>query len=153
MPAKWVVCDLRRVSIVAFALLTVLSLGACVEPTGERRTRSPHDAADGVARELRQFAGLLDVYSLEHPVPRGALREIARQLEEAGDLPFKPSELPMIWRNCDPWGNPFRMRLDRDSGQYRIWSVGPNGIDEDGGGDDLLAVTSVLPKLAETQPR
>lgn len=39
----------------------------------------------------------------------------------------------------DPWGNPYRYRYPgvHNIGSYDIWSVGPNGIDENGEGDDI----------------
>jgi len=37
----------------------------------------------------------------------------------------------------DPWGHP--LRYERTETEYRLWSVGPNGVDEDGGGDDVVA--------------
>lgn len=50
----------------------------------------------------------------------------------------------------DPWGNPLHGgrvnggRLDYQEGDY--WSAGPNGVDEEGGGDDV-------PVLAQDDPR
>lgn len=36
----------------------------------------------------------------------------------------------------DPWGNEFRFVID-DSFSVRVWSIGPNGVDEKGEGDDV----------------
>ncbi len=36
----------------------------------------------------------------------------------------------------DPWGRPYKYQ--RTSSGYRLWSVGPNGKDEGGKGDDIL---------------
>lgn len=35
----------------------------------------------------------------------------------------------------DPWGNPYQ--YEGAGAQYRIWSFGPNGVDEQGAGDDI----------------
>ncbi|MEZ0230718.1 MAG: type II secretion system protein GspG [Planctomycetota bacterium] len=48
-------------------------------------------------------------------------------------MPFETSE-------CDAWGQPFVFRcpgLVHRTG-WDLYSVGPDGIDERGGGDDLL---------------
>jgi len=38
----------------------------------------------------------------------------------------------------DPWNHPFAYELiDPQNGTFRIWSAGPNGLDEQGGGDDI----------------
>ena len=57
-----------------------------------------------------------------------------------------------VWNSrFDPWGNPYRMRLDMDGdglvtvGTNRLdhtmvfWSVGPDGVDDFGSGDDLAS--------------
>jgi|GEM_PF-2273791 len=38
----------------------------------------------------------------------------------------------------DGWGHSFRYDVDATGESYRLWSVGPNGADDDGGGDDLV---------------
>lgn len=58
-----------------------------------------------------------------------------------------PAGLPSgAWRGpylkedpIDVWGNPYRYRYPgtHNVGTYDIWSVGPNGIDENGEGDDV----------------
>lgn len=58
-----------------------------------------------------------------------------------------PAGLPSgAWRGpylkadpVDPWGNAYRYRYPgtHNIGTYDIWSVGPNGIDENGEGDDI----------------
>lgn len=58
-----------------------------------------------------------------------------------------PAGLPSgVWRGpylkndpLDPWGNPYRYRYPgtQNVGAYDIWSVGPNGVDENGEGDDI----------------
>lgn len=38
----------------------------------------------------------------------------------------------------DPWQNPYM--YESDGTTYRIWSSGPNGQNENGGGDDVMVV-------------
>jgi hypothetical protein len=44
----------------------------------------------------------------------------------------------------DPWGHPYVYRLVGD--QLRIHSTGPNGVDEEGAGDDVGGITAILPR-------
>lgn len=39
----------------------------------------------------------------------------------------------------DPWGAAYRFELASDGASFRLWSTGPDGVDADGRGDDLLA--------------
>jgi len=39
----------------------------------------------------------------------------------------------------DGWGRPFRYVPSDDFKSYRLWSVGPDGVDQDGSGDDAVA--------------
>lgn len=42
---------------------------------------------------------------------------------------------------ADPWGNPYKYKKISEGGKnYRIWSCGPNGVDEGGGGDDIVRI-------------
>jgi hypothetical protein len=45
------------------------------------------------------------------------------------------------YKLLDSWGNPYQIKKiidkDTDESYYMIWSIGPNGIDEQGKGDDI----------------
>ncbi len=46
-------------------------------------------------------------------------------------------------KNCpplpnDPWGNPYKYEKQSD-GTYRLWSCGPDGMDNSGEGDDIAS--------------
>ncbi len=43
--------------------------------------------------------------------------------------------------NFDPWGQPFRYRTTSESRGFIVYSVGINGIDEHGAGDDVTDST------------
>lgn len=53
------------------------------------------------------------------------------------------ADSPGLWfEKKDPWGNPWHpTRLLMDSPQ---WSIGPNGIDEEGRGDDIIVDYGIL---------
>ena len=66
----------------------------------------------------------LRIHGLEHGAYPAALEELASLLD--GDVPLDVFT-----------GEALHYR--RDGNTYRLWSVGPNGTDDDGAGDDLLA--------------
>ena len=37
----------------------------------------------------------------------------------------------------DPWGRDFRYMADSKGASFQLWSVGADGIDEEGKGDDI----------------
>ena len=42
---------------------------------------------------------------------------------------------------ADPWGRPWRYERAAPAGPIRLWSVGPDGVDRRGAGDDVAAWT------------
>ena len=69
------------------------------------------------------------MYQLDHGgSPPADLAEL--QKAEGG----KPAYLLELAR--DGWGREFKYSVDGDT--YKLWSMGANGIDESGQGDDLL---------------
>ncbi|MFT7669838.1 MAG: hypothetical protein ACI8X5_002545 [Planctomycetota bacterium] len=62
-------------------------------------------------------------------------RSLALLLDPTENFPsgtLEAKELPV-----DGWSQSFFYSFDEQAGGYRIWSPGPNGVDEKGGGDDL----------------
>lgn len=39
----------------------------------------------------------------------------------------------------DPWGNDYRYTVDAEGREFQLWSLGPDGVDQGGEGDDLVA--------------
>ncbi|MCI0343790.1 MAG: type II secretion system protein GspG [Planctomycetales bacterium] len=75
----------------------------------------------------------------------GMLEELARWAGERGGE-FPPAEAPPEGapdpaRRSDPWGRPYRYERVAPRGPIRIWSVGGDGRDERGGGDDVASWT------------
>ena len=48
----------------------------------------------------------------------------------------------------DPLGRPYHMIFSKKSGELKTWSVGINGINEDGKGDDILFAEQVTESRA-----
>ena len=66
------------------------------------------------------FPGTLtDLLTPTQAYPRGFLRS---------------NSLPL-----DGWGNPFQYATQTESAGYRLWSSGPDGVNNDGAGDDVLS--------------
>ncbi len=59
---------------------------------------------------------------------RAAPADLANPAKWSG--PYTEAEIA-----TDPWGNPYQ--YEGGGTQYRIWSFGPNGVNEQGGGDDI----------------
>ena len=53
-------------------------------------------------------------------------------VDQNGQRYLDATEVP-----TDPWGNDYRYEVI-EKFQFRLWSVGPNGLDEDGDGDDVV---------------
>lgn len=69
-----------------------------------------------------------------------ALEAMARQ---AGDRGGEfPAALPAdVLPPADPWGRPWRYERAAPAGPVRLWSVGPDGVDARGAGDDVASWT------------
>ena len=70
---------------------------------------------------LTQIEMTLLQYRLDHGLP-GELTQLSE-----GARPL-----------LDPWGRPFVYRVAPNS-EYRLYSLGPDGVDENGKGDDVTA--------------
>ena len=113
----------------------------------------------------------------EEPSAARALRDLeagraalARHVQSTGALPRTPAELgtavltyapevPLAGaRPVDPWGHPWVYAATPDATPpFRLYSVGANGRDENGAGDDLTtrdaADVHTYPELLERQRR
>jgi len=89
----------------------------------------------------------LDGFAFENGgYPKGTRGEICRLLRGEsinGQNPKKldyvealPTEMNSTGEFLDPWGEPYRISVDP---RVRVYSYGPNRIDEQGGGDDIAS--------------
>lgn len=124
---------------------------------GWTKATSAVTATGRTIAQLRMFRLVLDDYVAEHGAPpgerqadgttwgfwllwgdsgRGVLssRSLEHQLVSAADpsLASHPRDVQIL----DAFGNPFSYRVGAD-GSVTVYSWGPNGVDEGGGGDDL----------------
>ncbi|MEM7307124.1 MAG: type II secretion system protein GspG [Planctomycetota bacterium] len=82
---------------------------------------------------LRDLRTSLTVYKLDAGAYPGSLDGLLKSTPNypQGFLSGARA-LPM-----DAWGRPFRYALADGGGSYRLWSMGPDGVDQDGAGDDV----------------
>jgi type II secretory pathway pseudopilin PulG len=107
-----------------------------------------HAAKVSQARhDVKVIALTLDGFARENgDYPRGTPGEICRMLRGEtvnGQNPKKldyvdaqRNELNGLGEFIDPWGQPYRMSV---AGAARVYSCGPNRIDEHGEGDDITS--------------
>lgn len=110
---------------------SVQAPAAVAEPTRPLPPQS--DGAESADERTAIAAEALIVALADHHARTGALPVQLAQLAEPRPDGSGPSvtALPL-----DGWGNAFRYARDADGNGYRLWSTGPNGVDEDGRGDD-----------------
>jgi len=99
---------------------------------GRSRRVSPRDRSESQTRaSLRDIKAGIAIYKIE-----------MSELPATMNLLVTPSEgypkgyLGRLELPTDGWGRDFR--YVKESSGYRLWSLGANGIDEDGAGDDIV---------------
>ena len=88
--------------------------------------------AEQARAQLNEFRMALTLYKLENGDYPDRLDQLLEPSQSYPEGYLGRDTLPL-----DPWGHPYRY-VKTDSG-YAVWSVGPNGQDENGAGDDLAA--------------
>lgn len=97
--------------------------------------------------DVQVIALALDGFAFENgDFPQGTRGEICRMLRGEsinGQNPKKldyvealPTEMDGTGEFLDPWGEPYRITVDP---KVRVYSTGPNRLDERGDGDDIVS--------------
>jgi len=98
---------------------------------------SPHKTEDPTQiarRDLRDLKAGIGVYRLEHGSYPPSLEVLLEKTPEYPDgLLLDRAEVP-----ADPWGNAYVYEVLEKGAAYRLRSVGKNGKDESGEGDDVV---------------
>jgi hypothetical protein len=127
-PETWV-----GLGLFAAAIVSSFESAALVPPDPEGEAGLPDELA--TTRERLDFLGArIAVYRIDQAGFPPTLEALA---EPTANYPrgfLDGGEVPL-----DGWGRALRYQLVPDAGTYRLWSLGPDGVDESGGGDDLLA--------------
>ncbi len=109
---------------------------APVRPKARPKAAPPGGATPAQKRRVQEDFDILSsglvIYKVENGTYPDTLNTLLKPTQDypRGFLPDWTS-LPK-----DPWGHPYRYQ--RTPTGYKLWSVGPNGKDEGGKGDDIL---------------
>jgi len=87
--------------------------------------------AERVQADLQQLSAAMTVYKISQGAYPSQLADLVKPLPDYEEGCLGKSELPV-----DPWGNGYHFRLNEKKKPF-LWSAGPNGLDEDGAGDDV----------------
>jgi len=120
-------------------LILAAAVGAITVTHVSKHSQARHD--------VQVIALSLDGFTLENgSYPKGTRGEVCRLLRGEsvnGQNPKKldyvealPAEMDATGEFLDPWGEPYRISIDR---KIRVYSCGPNHIDEKGDGDDIVS--------------
>jgi type II secretory pathway pseudopilin PulG len=121
----------------SFLILAAAVVGAFTVTHISKHSQARHD--------VQVIALALDGFAFENgDFPKGTRGEICRLLRGEsinGQNPRKldyvealPTEMNGSGEFLDPWGEPYRISVDPKT---RVYSCGPNRIDEHGDGDDV----------------
>jgi type II secretory pathway pseudopilin PulG len=135
---------LKKKPALFWIVLSVLILAAAVVSAFTVHHFSKHSQA---RHDVQVIALALDGFVLENGgYPKGTRGEICRLLRGEsinGQNPKKldyvealPSEMNSTGEFLDPWGEPYRISVDPN---VRVYSCGPNRVDEHGAGDDIVS--------------
>ena len=104
---------------------------------------------DATYRQLSAFHNSLWAYAAVHGhLPGPTLREaVAQCMEEEATSDGFAAVCGMLIADRDAWGRPFVYELHTDGAAVAVRSLGPNGKDDLGAGDDLQVVLK-LPRPA-----
>ena len=133
---------LKKKPALFWVTLSILILAAAVVGAFTVAHVSKHSQA---RHDVQVIALALDGFALESgDSPKGTRGEICRLLRGEsinGQNPKKldyvvalPSEMNGAGEFLDPWGEPYRILVEL---KKRVYSCGPNRLDEQGDGDDI----------------
>lgn len=121
----------RQLLIASGVGALAIIIGLVVYSATRPMDTSTHYKKDKTARDLEEYSTLLKRFHADHQrFPRdeeGLSAALAISLR---------SQAKRGWRPLDPWGRHY-MYHARDNRPPEVYSVGPNGIDEHGDGDDI----------------
>jgi len=125
--------------VIAILVVAVAAAGVFAVSRHNRISRARHD--------VQVIAVALDGFASENgDYPKGTRGEICRMLRGEsvnGQNPKKldyieaqPFEMNGAAEFVDPWGEPYRFAVEPKT---RVYSCGPNRVDEQGEGDDIAS--------------
>jgi hypothetical protein len=153
----------KRVSVVTVALAVALGLvGAAIIAAYLIRPEAALPAPEGLLQTRIQMKGMEMAvrmyYGKYHKIPQGSVSNILavlaaenrdnqnpdrmifmklRRPEYRFGQIVKPGDIDENWNYLDGWGRPMSLEVHPETVSMRIRSMGPNGKDEHGEGDDI----------------
>jgi type II secretory pathway pseudopilin PulG len=105
---------------------------------GEMHQRKSASAAKGdpvkqAKLDLADVGASITVYIITNNKPPAALDELTKPAPDYPKGYTQGQPLP-----TDPWGHAYAYSTDGKD-NYKLWSFGPNGVDDNGVGDDIVA--------------
>lgn len=95
------------------------------------------DPVEQVENDLRELKASITVYKISENGYPNSLEDLLRPLADFPNGSYQHDSLPV-----DAWGQPYRFAMEMHPKKGRLlpklWSIGPNGVDDSGEGDDIL---------------
>lgn len=122
--------------LLVMAILVIIGSIATVTYTGIKGRQNKNAAMV----QIKNLKNAVEIYQLQVGTAPSNLEELRTgPTNQSLAKDFKPGE---IWDEeipVDPWGNKYVYKYDSQTEKVMIYSVGPNGTDEGGGGDDITS--------------
>lgn len=99
----------------------------------EAKKPTEADPAKAARHDLADISASITVYIITNNKPPASLDELTKP---APDYPKGYTQGQPIPK--DPWGHDYAYTTDGKE-NYKLWSFGPNGVDDHGAGDDIVA--------------
>jgi general secretion pathway protein G len=145
--------DPRTVPAALAAALLLIALVGSIAATARRAEEAAAAAAARAAARTGMLVKVAEVQlqGIENGVllcklergafPEGNGTEVLRSLAHPPKDEFGDVEPAWLEGHTDPWGNPYNYQWPNPRVKHAkkpaIWSNGPNGVNEDGRGDDI----------------
>lgn|GEM_PF-2174341 len=124
--------DMLPLALIAGALAAGQELGISLD-----EIEVEIDPSEQVQFDLRELKASITIFKITEGGYPDSLQDLMRPLDEYPGGVYQHDVLPL-----DPWGNSYRFAMETHPKKRKLmpklWSIGPNGIDENGTGDDIL---------------
>ena len=117
-------------------LCAVIGAGLTLAMWGQSERNANYRRVFDTCKGLEFIAGELDTYALRgYSLPGPAIGDVLKDLHDRGGFPDEG-----VWPEdvgLDAWQRPLVHHLSQDGRSAVIYSCGPDGIDQQGAGDDI----------------
>jgi general secretion pathway protein G len=107
-------------------------LGALVAPRMFGKVEGAKKKA--AKAQIEMFGTAIDAFRLDMGKFPSSLKDLRELSDEKWQGPYLPKDIPL-----DPWGNPYEYKAPGEHGDYDTISMGPNGTNDGGEGDDIAS--------------